>query len=93
MWLKTKKGELVNMDRVGLIETVEHAYTKPPMFRVYATIQITRNEDCALIPLLFESPDVFYCEEFVKWVCEQLTTGERVANVADFLAMFESEDV
>ncbi len=93
MWLKTQKGELVNMDRVAIVDVYTFQYLNPPTCAVRADIQVTSSEDMAISAILFESSDKWYCHEFVKWLYEQLAAGARVADVAEYLEAFESDDV
>lgn len=89
MWIKTRDKTLVNMDRVAVVRVYPNQSGK---WVVYAEIQETSNEDRNIEATLLTASG-WSGANFIDWLFEQLAAGVRVADVAEYLAAFESEDV
>lgn len=93
MWLRTKDDDLVNMDRVAIVNVYQRGYSRPVTSCVDAMIQVTSNEDHQVSAVLFESASLWSCQDFIRWLYQQLATGARVADVTDYLAAVTAEEV
>lgn len=88
MWLKTQDKTLVNMDRVAVVRMYANQSGK---WVVYAKVQETSNEDRNIEATLLKASG-WSGANFMDWLYEQLATGARVADVAEYLAAFQQDE-